>query len=259
MAVANLKINDWREYQHYSDKRVAWIKLYPELTRKWKFRSLPERVQLRLIFLWLVAPDFISEKGGEPCLPWNAEQLSLSASIDVTEDDLGKMIEAGWLIPVAASSSERLDNGYAEGEAEAEKEGERETARGSSLRDQARVVFEYWKRRSGHVKAVATEARLRVIEQRLKEQKAASTQEPWRVLLAAVEGAALLTWKVEGTERVAAAIEDFDSTFRNKGRDRIEKCLRLWREAGKPFPAEARTAMEEAMREAGIAVEEVAA
>lgn len=124
------RIKNWATYQHYSDKRAPWIKLYPDVATDYEFRSLPERVQLRLIFLWMTGPRFKNTKTDEPLLPDKPAALSLAASIDITIKDLDAMVSSGFLIR-ETDSRERLDSGYGEGEGEGEREGEKRQKRPS--------------------------------------------------------------------------------------------------------------------------------
>jgi hypothetical protein len=105
------RIKNWRQFQHYHDKNVPWIKMYAHAVRDFEFRSMTERVQLRLIFLWLAAPTFmVSDANGggkEPLLPDKAPAMSLSASIDITKRDIKMMVDKGFLI---AESRQPLDN-----------------------------------------------------------------------------------------------------------------------------------------------------
>lgn len=256
--MAKLVVRNWDQYQGYAKRGPAWIKLHVSLIEQPEYLALSTVARAVLPVLWIVASKY---EGGE----FPADDVAFLARVcHLDHGELSKalpeLIAARFLIREESSQGARQDATESSPQTEGEGEGEQRETRASSLRDQARMVFAYWRRRSGHVKAVATEPRLRVIEARLREQATVSTgREPWRALVAAVEGAAFLEWKREGTGVTARAIDDFGSTFQNRGRDRIEKCLHLWREAGKPFPAEAQRALDEARAEVGMAVEEVAA
>jgi hypothetical protein len=50
-----LRVRNYEKFQNYRDRRPPWIKLYAELLDNYEFCALPDRSQLHLMKIWLVA------------------------------------------------------------------------------------------------------------------------------------------------------------------------------------------------------------
>lgn len=86
-----LKVKNWKRFQQYKDGRpLRWIKLYVKLLGDYDFEQLPERTQLHLVKIWLVAAE---QDNRIPCEPeWIARQIAAKSDVDVLT-----MVEEGWL------------------------------------------------------------------------------------------------------------------------------------------------------------------
>lgn len=92
----------------------------------------------------------------------------------------------------------------------------------------AKGLFDYWRRKCKHPRAQMTDARMRILQARLREEPGESVVVRRAGLELAVDGAVGDPWFNGG--ETGTAYLDFDNIFRNKGRDRIEKLQRLARE-----------------------------
>jgi len=88
--VQYLRIANWEEYQHYSDRKPPWIKLYHELLDDYEYACLDTQGQLLLYTLFLLASRTDNEIPADPA--WVKQRGTLSY-----EPDFEPLIELGFL------------------------------------------------------------------------------------------------------------------------------------------------------------------
>lgn len=95
MADAVLHVKNWREFQHYNNRRPPWIKLHVALLENFEFQSLPLASRALAPMLWLLASE--TTDGTVPADPgllafrlrWDSKELA---------DGLTALIQHGFLI-----------------------------------------------------------------------------------------------------------------------------------------------------------------
>jgi hypothetical protein len=100
-----LRVKNWGELQHYSDRRPTWIKVYPRLLEDDAFARLDEMTQWQLVRVWFIASRSsaltLDEDGKQvPVVANDAESLQRSIQ-SLKKVPLARLIRDGWLIPVA--------------------------------------------------------------------------------------------------------------------------------------------------------------
>lgn len=98
-----LRVKNWREYQHYKDRRPPWIKLMRALIDQERdFREqLSEGEQWQLVRLWLYASGsetvMLDEKGQEvPLIAFDEKTLRIGIRT-LKRIPLEKFVRLGWL------------------------------------------------------------------------------------------------------------------------------------------------------------------
>jgi hypothetical protein len=76
-----LKVPNWREFQHYKNRRPPWIKLHRTLLDNYDYHQLPLASRALAPCLWLIASD--DENGVIQCA-----SEALAFRLRVTEGDL---------------------------------------------------------------------------------------------------------------------------------------------------------------------------
>lgn len=118
-----IEIMNWIKFQHYSNRRPPWIKLYNDLLENYNFRCLQDDSKLLLILLWMVKSRL------EGDIPDNEKYIRDITSF-TGEYDLQPLIEYGFIkcyqddSKMIASSNQ---NAIPETERETEIEREKET------------------------------------------------------------------------------------------------------------------------------------
>jgi hypothetical protein len=97
-----LAVKNWPRFQHYSDRRPPWIKLYVALLDDLEFLELSDTEQISLIKLWMLAARL-----GHP-LPNNPKLLQERAG--VRPKALAALIAHRWL-ELTEDASNRASNG----------------------------------------------------------------------------------------------------------------------------------------------------
>jgi hypothetical protein len=115
-------IKNWKQFQHFKDRRPPWIKLYRELLDDINWHSLDGESAKILTMLWLVASD--NQDGSLP------DNQQLAFRLRITEKQLNQYFTklSHWLIQddiTMISTRYQLD--APETETETETETERET------------------------------------------------------------------------------------------------------------------------------------
>lgn len=110
-------INGWEKFQHYKNRRPAWIKFYVELLDDDTYLDLTEHRALLLHRLWLV---FASSR----CrLRLDTRSLSRHTFLRVTTADIESLSQAGYISIVDSTAlAEREHLAMPDKEVEEEKE-----------------------------------------------------------------------------------------------------------------------------------------
>lgn len=105
MEARYLRVKNWREYQHYSDRRPPWIKLLRQLIdgdsgREFR-EELSEAEQWQLVRLWLYSSGsetvMLDEKGREvPLIAYDERTLRIGIRT-LKKIPLERFIRDGWL------------------------------------------------------------------------------------------------------------------------------------------------------------------
>jgi len=151
--MALLRVKNWKKYQHYTDRKPAWIKLHRELLDDLDFHLLPLASRALAPLFWLLASE---HDGG--AVPYDVRRIAfrLRASEADVMAALTPLIESGFLEviretteekqPVTATASEPLAGvkqaASPERERETEEERERERARGAPAAGEFRTGSE---------------------------------------------------------------------------------------------------------------------
>ena len=88
-----LKVKNWKKFQHFKDRRPPWIKLYRDLIDDKDWHSLDARVCKTLVLIWLIASEDVDMEGKLPCLD------KLAFRLRMPESELAKVIRelTEWL------------------------------------------------------------------------------------------------------------------------------------------------------------------
>lgn len=78
-----LRISKWHDFQHYSDRRPIWIKVYTELLMNDKWCHLSDESRAHIVGLWLLASFYDGEIPFRP--DWIARQISAKRAINWME------------------------------------------------------------------------------------------------------------------------------------------------------------------------------
>lgn len=112
-----LAVKDFDRFQHYKDRRPAWIKLYNDLLDDYAFTCLPDASKWLAVGLWLLASRHENRIPNDP--KWIARMVHASEPVD-----LKPLINAGF-IAVLDDASNPL--AHCKQDAMPEKETEKET------------------------------------------------------------------------------------------------------------------------------------
>jgi len=102
--VTHLRIKNWGDLQHYSERRPPWIKLYRRLLEDNRFLELDEFAQWQLVRIWLLASrsetTVTDLDGREVPVVVNSEPALRRAIGTLKKLPLKQFIRDGWLVPV---------------------------------------------------------------------------------------------------------------------------------------------------------------
>lgn len=93
--MAKLRVKSWENFQHYRDRRPAWIKLHKHLLDDYEFHRLPVASRALAPMLWLLASE---SKDGS--IDYDVEKLAFRLRADKSEVEQGlePLIAAGFFI-----------------------------------------------------------------------------------------------------------------------------------------------------------------
>lgn len=119
----SLRVKNWREFQHYTDRRPPWIKLHVGLLENYEFQCLPLASRALAPMLWLLASE--SDEGlidGDPVrlafrLRWSEKELKAG---------LKPLIDKGFIEDASSALADCKQVATSETEAEREREAEAE-------------------------------------------------------------------------------------------------------------------------------------
>ena len=126
----NLVPKNWRQFQHYGNRRPPWIKLHRELLDDREFMCLPLASKALAPMLWLLASE---SKTGE----FNAKVEDLAFRLRLTEkevmDGLTPLINKGFFVDASTMLAICLQPASPEREGEGETEKRKPQSRGTRL------------------------------------------------------------------------------------------------------------------------------
>lgn len=99
-----LRVKNWREFQHYTDRRPPWIKLHVGLLENYEFQCLPLASRALAPMLWLLASETT-----DGSIPADPGLLAFRLRWDVNElkSGLTPLIQHGFLIDASGVLAER--------------------------------------------------------------------------------------------------------------------------------------------------------
>ena len=114
-----LQVPNWREFQHYKNRRPPWIKLHRTILDDYNFHCLPIASRALAPCLWLIASD--DEDG---LIQSASKALAFRLRLTETEllDALKPLVDLGFLIDASNVLADRQQ--VAMPEREKEREGE---------------------------------------------------------------------------------------------------------------------------------------
>jgi hypothetical protein len=120
-----VRIKNWKKFQHFSNRRPPWIKLYRDILDDLQFHELTGDAAKTLVMLWLIASE-----GDEGQLP---DLKTLTFRLRTTEKKLKETVStlSHWIEHddiKAISERYQNDPSETEREREIEKEGEKSVA-----------------------------------------------------------------------------------------------------------------------------------
>ena len=176
-----IRPRNWKSFQHYTDRKPAWIKLHRELLDNFDYHCLPDASAALAPKLWLLASE--SDDGSIDATP---EKLAFRLRKTAAEivSALKPLIAAKFFEVVQDASSalaDRKQNGVSEEERETEEERELEKDKCPAERDReaepgaladshdsAARIFAHWQETHGHPRARLDPKRRKVIASALK-------------------------------------------------------------------------------------------
>ena len=114
------RIKNWHQFQHFSNRRPPWIKLYRDLLDDPDWHALEPEMAKRLVALWLIASEDQELKGTLP------DRRKLAFRLRISEQEIQETLEA--LTPwVSQDDINATSDQYHVDTPERETEGETET------------------------------------------------------------------------------------------------------------------------------------
>lgn len=155
-----LRVKNWKEWQHYKDRRPPWVKLHSKLLRDDHFNELCEGDQWQLVRIWMLASQAtrftLDEKDRIVPVVSSEEQTLRRAIHSLKRIPISRFVADGWLIAVpesallelpqdlpAASGSLAEDTHDASEDASALLEAESQSHRGSERANLKAVTADY--------------------------------------------------------------------------------------------------------------------
>jgi len=119
----NLKIRNWRKFQHFKDRRPPWVKVYRDIMERRDINMISDRSFRLLVYLWLIASEDELKNGNLPSVDDIAFRIRWPKAL--TEkglEELGPFLEQGDIAMI--STGYHVDAPETETETEAEREAE---------------------------------------------------------------------------------------------------------------------------------------
>jgi hypothetical protein len=86
-----LRVKNWEQFQHYTNRLPPWIKLHRELLTDYDFCHLPDETKGHLLMTWLLASQMDGRIPDDPV--WIAARIGANKPVN-----LKQLVEGGWLI-----------------------------------------------------------------------------------------------------------------------------------------------------------------
>ena len=120
MGESVLRVKNWREFQHYTNRRPPWIKFHVTLLDDYEFQCLPLASRALAPMLWLLASQNV-----EGSIPADPALLAFRLRWDVKDIKAGltPLIQKGFLIDASNVLATCLQSATSETETETETEG----------------------------------------------------------------------------------------------------------------------------------------
>jgi len=100
--VISLTPKNWRDFQHYSNRRPPWIKLHRTLLEDYDYISLPDASKALAPMLWLLASE---QDGGKIVATEQQLSFRLHMSIERMLEALIPLVENGFFIFTSVTQS----------------------------------------------------------------------------------------------------------------------------------------------------------
>lgn len=118
----------WDSFQHYKDRKPAWIKLHRDLLDNYDFHCLPVASRALAPCLWLLASEY---EGGEIPADWGMIAFRLRLSPSDVEQAVSALIDKGFFV-ASTMLADRKQSACLEREVEREVERELLVPNGTS-------------------------------------------------------------------------------------------------------------------------------
>ena len=131
---------NWASFQHYKDRKPAWIKLHRDLLDNYDFACLPVASRALAPCLWLLASEY---EGGKIPADWAMIAFRLRMSEADVETAITPLIDKGFFI-ASSPLARRYQDAIPEKEKEREKEVEKEVEKRGS-KDPSSFAEKFWR------------------------------------------------------------------------------------------------------------------
>lgn len=139
-----LTVKNWREFQHYNNRRPPWIRLHRSLLDDFEFQCLPVASRALAPMLWLLASEYVNGKiDADP----SKLAFRLRMSTDELTSALKPLIACGLFSSDSAMLADCLRDAVPETEAETEAETEKEkipAAKKPAATPSRKMTFAKW-------------------------------------------------------------------------------------------------------------------
>lgn len=206
-----LTVKNWSEFQHYRDRKPAWIKLHRELLDNYEWHRLPDASRALAPMLWLLASE--SDDG---TITGEVDEIAfrLRTSAEKVVAALNPLISAGFFLleqsasaALATSEQTAISESEIEEQDKTEEETEKRVPIVSTL-DEAVQAYNETAEQAGWAKVQRlTPARKSALKNRLLE---CDGLEGWQTAMAKAAASKFLTGKTPRTNGHANWRPDFD-------------------------------------------------
>lgn len=132
----SLTPKNWKEFQHYTDRKPTWIKLHRTLLDDYQFACLPVASRALAPCLWLLASEY---KDGEITASLEEMAFRLHMTPDELSDALHPLIKAGFFTVSSGALAGCYQTASPEKERETEKQVETEVKYGADAPTDSRT------------------------------------------------------------------------------------------------------------------------